>query len=154
MIDWIESVFTAPPNKAMQGLDWGDLYERFHGDSYKTALIDADLRDLLDDPAVRDRKGIYEYLLDGKQNPQLLNVRLFDATIKQQAFKEQTTAAKAAGWSNCPLCTHGSNANKDRIYEMKEMEADHVTAWSKGGQSTLSNCEMLCVPHNRSKGNR
>ncbi|WP_282072368.1 HNH endonuclease [Janibacter hoylei] len=104
--------------------------------------------------AETDNRGIYEYLLDGKQNPQLLNVRLFDASTKRQAYKAQTTAAKAAGKSNCPLCAHGSNANKERLYELKEMEADHVTAWSKGGQSTLANCEMLCVPHNRSKGNR
>ena len=35
-----------------------------------------------------------------------------------------------------------------------EMEADHVTAWSKGGDTDLKNCEMLCVTHNRAKGNR
>ena len=154
VIDWIDSVFTAPPNKAMQGLDWGDLYERFHNNSYNATQIDADLQELLDDPWVMDNRGIYEYLLDGKQNPQLLNVRLFGTETKQKAYKAQTAAAKAKGRSNCPLCAHGSNANKDRIYELKEMEADHVTAWSKGGQSTLANCEMLCVPHNRSKGNR
>jgi len=33
------------------------------------------------------------------------------------------------------------------------MDADHVTAWSKGGATDLANCEMLCIPHNRSKGN-
>lgn len=35
-----------------------------------------------------------------------------------------------------------------------EMEADHVTAWTKGGDTNLANCEMLCIPHNRAKGNR
>ena len=34
------------------------------------------------------------------------------------------------------------------------MDADHVTAWSKGGVTELSNCEMLCITHNRAKGNR
>ena len=53
-----------------------------------------------------------------------------------------------------PLCAVGGNANKARIYKPQEMEADHVSAWSKGGLSTLGNCEMLCIPHNRSKGNR
>ena len=154
VIDWIDAVFIAPPDKAMQGLNWGDLYERYHQRSYKAAQLDADLQDLLDDPAVKDRKGIYEYLLDGKQNPQLLNVRLFDATIKRQAYKQQTQAAIAKEISNCPLCAHGSNANQARIYKLDEMEADHVAAWSKGGDSTLANCQMLCVPHNRSKGNR
>jgi len=35
-----------------------------------------------------------------------------------------------------------------------EMDADHVSAWSKGGGSTAENCQMLCATHNRAKGNR
>lgn len=34
------------------------------------------------------------------------------------------------------------------------MDAHHVTAWSKGGGSTADNCQMLCITHNRAKGNR
>ena len=34
------------------------------------------------------------------------------------------------------------------------MDADHVTAWSKGGATDASNCQMLCKTHNRAKGNR
>jgi hypothetical protein len=41
-----------------------------------------------------------------------------------------------------------------RIYRLNEMDAHHVTAWSKGVQSKLGNCVMLCVTHNRAKGNR
>ena len=67
---------------------------------------------------------------------------------------QQTTAAKAAGTSNCPTCATGSNANAKRIYKANEMEADHVSAWSRGGASDLANCEMLCITHNRAKGNR
>lgn len=63
--------------------------------------------------------------------------------------REQT-----GGGANCPLCALGNNANKVRIYKFDEMDADHVTAWSKGGATTLANCEMLCKTHNRSKGNR
>ena len=48
----------------------------------------------------------------------------------------------------------GNNANKTRIYKLSEMDADHVTAWSKGGATSMENCEMLCKTHNRSKGNR
>ena len=44
--------------------------------------------------------------------------------------------------------------NKARIYEPKEMDADHVTAWSKGGGTDPSNLTMLCKPHNQAKGNR
>lgn len=56
--------------------------------------------------------------------------------------------------TNCPLCALGANANKNKIWSLKDMDADHVTAWSKGGATTIENCEMLCVTHNRSKGNR
>ncbi|UKK47880.1 HNH endonuclease [Prevotella sp. E9-3] len=34
------------------------------------------------------------------------------------------------------------------------MDADHVTAWSNNGPTTIENCQMLCKTHNRAKGNR
>ncbi|MDK8474593.1 MULTISPECIES: HNH endonuclease signature motif containing protein [Corynebacterium] len=37
-------------------------------------------------------------------------------------------------------------------WPQSEMDADHVTAWSKG-DATESNCELLCKSHNRAKGN-
>jgi hypothetical protein len=154
VIDWVSGVFTAPPDAAMRGLDWGTLYEEHKGTAYQSDQIDERLQDLLADPAVNDQKGIYPYLLGSEEDPRLLNVRLFDAPPKKAAYKRQTDEAKAEGTSNCPLCAVGSNANKARIYLLKEMEADHVTAWSTGGDTSLENCEMLCVTHNRSKGNR
>lgn len=154
VIDWIDSVFTAPPDPTMRGLSWGRLYETYHGNSYKTDQLDASLQELLLDPAVRNRKGVYEYLLGGKDDPQLLDVRLFDEPTKKKAYLAQTKHAEVNGASNCPQCAAGNNANKDRIYRQAEMEADHVTAWSRGGDTRSANCEMLCVPHNRTKGNR
>lgn len=56
--------------------------------------------------------------------------------------------------SNCPLCAIGTDNNKARIYKLTEMDADHVTAWSKGGATDLSNLTMLCQSHNRAKGNK
>ena len=154
VIDWISTVFTAPPDKAMCGLDWGRLYEAYHAKSYKPTKIDAEVQKLLSDPAVEDPKGIFEYVLGGQTDPRLLKVRVFDGTAKQRRYNEQTKVASAAGVSNCPLCAVGDNANKARIYKLGEMEADHVAAWSKGGATTPGNCEMLCVTHNRAKGNR
>lgn len=154
VIDWVGGVFTRAPDKEMRSLDWGRLYETYHSNSYNAAEIDAAVEKLRADPFVKDAKGIYEYLLGGKKNPQLLSIRLFDEPTKRAAYAQQTTEAKAAGVSNCPHCALGGNANSTRIYKLAEMDADHVTAWSKGGKTDLSNCEMLCVPHNRSKGNR
>jgi hypothetical protein len=154
VIDWVSSIFQAPLDGSMRGVEWARLYEAYHHQAYKAADMEAALRELLEDPAVDDRKGIYEYLLGGSLDPQLLNIRLFDATTKKDAYARQAKKAKSAGLSNCPLCALGDNANKSRVYALKEMEADHVAAWSKGGASTLDNCEMLCVTHNRAKGNR
>ena len=154
VIDWVSGVFTRPPDKEMRGLEWGRLYDEYHSKSYNAAQVDADVDTLRADPAVRNNKGIYEYLLGGKTDPKLLNVRVFDEKTKAAAYTKQTQKAKSDGLSNCSLCAVGDNANKTRIYKPDEMDADHVTAWSKGGDTSLDNCEMLCVPHNRAKGNR
>ena len=154
VIDWVGSVFTRAPDKEMRGLEWGRLYELCHSQSYDAAKIDADVDKLRADPAVHSSKGIYEYLLGGEKDAQLLSIRLFDETMKRAAYQQQTDKAKSARESNCPLCAIGTDANKTRVYKQDEMDADHVTAWSKGGDTDLKNCQMLCITHNRAKGNR
>lgn len=154
VIEWVGSVFTRAPEKYMQGLEWGRLYELHHSTSYNASKVDARVNELLGDPYVNSRKGIYEFVLSGETESRLLDVRLFDDKLKTLAYKQQTDKAKADGVSNCPLCAVGNNASKARIYTLKEMDADHVTAWSKNGSTDLRNLEMLCVPHNRAKGNR
>lgn len=79
---------------------------------------------------------------------------MFDEKTKKVAYAKQRQAVKGKKKSDCPLCAVGDNANKARIYDFDEMDADHVTAWSKGGDSSAKNCEMLCITHNRAKGNR
>jgi hypothetical protein len=103
---------------------------------------------------VRCPRNIYEYVLGGEEDKKLLDIRIFEESTKRAAYKRQTEAAEKQGISNCPLCALGNNANKTRIYKLSEMDADHVTAWSKGGATSMENCEMLCKTHNRSKGNR
>lgn len=153
VIDWIGSVFARPPDKEMRGLDWGRLYEVYHSKAYNAAEIDASVDALRGDAAVTNAKGIYEYLLGGESDTQLLAIRLFDDKTKAAAYQRQTDKAIADVVSNCPLCAIGNNANSVRIYKQNEMDADHVTAWSKGGATDLDNCEMLCITHNRAKGN-
>jgi hypothetical protein len=154
VIDWVGSVFTRSPDKEMRGLEWGRLYEEHHGKPYNATAIEARLVELRSDIAVNNLKGIYEFLLGGEKQTQLLDVRLFNAKTAQQAYEQQTSAAKVAGKSNCPLCAIGHSANVTKIWAFKDMDADHVSAWSKGGSTDISNCEMLCVTHNRAKGNR
>lgn len=154
VIDWVGSVFTRAPDKEMRGLEWNRLYEQYHGRSYNSKTVDARVEDLRGDPAVTNARGIYEFILGGETDTKLLDVRLFDDKTKRAAYAKQTGPAEAAGVSNCSLCAVGHDANKARIWKVNEMDADHVAAWSKGGASDLANCEMLCVTHNRAKGNR
>lgn len=154
VIDWVDSVFPGIPAREMRGLEWGRLYETHHDQSYDPTKMGMAVSELRSDPFVTKRAGIWEYLLEGKAHPELLAVRLFDEKTKALAFQQQTTKAEAEGVSNCPLCAVGQNNNRTRIYQRTDMDADHVTAWSKGGSTVLANCEMLCVNHNRAKGNK
>lgn len=153
VIDWASTVFD-DVKKEMQGLEWGRLYEEYHCNKYDPKQVSEDVRKLYADPFVKKKRGIFEYILGGKQDTKLLEVRVFDEATKWKVYEKQTSAAEAKGESNCPLCAVGPAANKNRIYQFKEMDADHVTAWSKGGGSSEDNCQMLCKPHNLAKGNQ
>lgn len=153
VIDWVSGVFT-DVEKEMQGLEWGRLYEQYHSESYDHAKVSAEVKRLYEDPCVQNNRGIYEYVLGGGQTSKLLNVRVFNEVTKKSVYAKQTKAAEAKGESNCPLCAVGDDANKSKIWEFAAMEADHVAAWSKGGDTTAENCQMLCTTHNRAKGNR
>lgn len=153
VIDWASTVFSDVLPE-MRGLEWGRLYETYHGQSYDPKRMSDDVQTLAADEYVTNGKGIFEYLLGGSTDKKLLAVRVFDDKAKRVAYNKQTKEAQAKGKSNCPLCAVGENANKSKLYELKEMDADHVSAWSKGGDSSTNNCQMLCITHNRAKGNR
>lgn len=154
VVEWVETVFDGRTDSAMRGLPWAALYEEFGQNAYDAAALSARVEDLRGDVYVKNDKGIYEYALGREQKPELLMIRVFQPADIRTAYTIQTKAAKAKGVSNCPTCAGIVNANKTRIYQQTEMDADHVTAWSKGGATVLSNLEMLCKTHNRAKGNR
>ena len=153
VIDWVSSVFKDVESE-MRGLNWGALYERYHNNAYDPDAVHNKLKALYADYFVKNRKGIFEYILGGCSDTKLLDVRVFDEVTKRTVYEKQTTEAVADGKSNCPLCALGHDSNKNRIYKLKEMDADHVTAWSNGGATDIDNCTMLCVTHNRAKGNK
>ena len=105
-------------------------------------------------PTVKNRRGIFEYILGGSIDTKLIEVRVFDDATKKSVYTKQTAEAEKKGVSNCPLCALGHDSNKTKIWKLKEMDADHVTAWSKGGATDIKNCQMLCKTHNRAKGNK
>jgi hypothetical protein len=153
VIDWVSSVFIDVESE-MRGLEWGRLYETYHHTAYDPVRVSQQVRSLYADPYIKSRKGIFEYILGGCQATHLLDVRVFDQATKNSVYAQQTAAARVSGLSNCPLCALGSDANRERIWSINDMDADHVTAWSKGGATDINNCQMLCKTHNRAKGNR
>ena len=153
VIDWVSSVFTDVESE-MRGLEWGRLYEEYHKEKYNPTKVSAGVRKLYGDFFVKDKRGIFEYILGGGNDIKLLNIRIFDEPTKRAVYEKQTREAETKKKSNCSLCAVGHDANKDKIWSFGEMEADHVSAWSKGGATLAKNCEMLCKTHNRAKGNR
>lgn len=153
VIDWADNLFN-DIYPEMQGLNWGDLYERFHSNAYNHNEVSAKVAELFQDDFVSDHKGIFEYVLGGCKDTKLLNVRLFDKPTMRKVYEQQTAKAKTEDKSNCPYCAIGHDQNAHRIWKLEEMDADHVTAWSKGGSTDIGNCQMLCKTHNRAKGNR
>jgi 5-methylcytosine-specific restriction endonuclease McrA len=153
VIDWVSAVFIDVESE-MRGLEWGRLYETYHHTSYNPTKVSEEVHTLYGDPYVKNRKGIFEYILGGSVNANLLDVRVFDDAAKKSVYSAQTAKAEASGKSNCPLCAVGPDANKSKIWKLTDMDADHVAAWSKGGATDIKNCQMLCKTHNRAKGNR
>lgn len=153
VIDWISKTFTNVESE-MKGLEWNRIYETYHKKKYNPAIVSASVQRLYGDSFVKNRRGIFEYVLGGEVDTKLLEIRLFDEPTKRSAYELQTTTAKRKRVSNCPLCVIGHTANKNKIWNLSEMDADHVTAWSRGGTTSAKNCQMLCKTHNRAKGNK
>ena len=146
VIDWINGVFIDVESE-MRGLAWGRLFEAYHNTPYDPADVSNKVHALYADAAVKNRKGVFEYILGGCSDPRLLDIRVFEESTKKAVYTQQTDAAKKAGTSNCPLCAMGHDNNAKKIWKFNEMDADHVTAWSKGGATDITNYQMLCKTH-------
>lgn len=153
VMDWISSVFDYT-DKEVRGLPWGEFYEKYHNNAYNKTTVNNRVNELMSDSFVHKKSGIFEFILSGEKKTQLLDIRVFDDATSRTVYQQQTTEAKQKGISNCPLCAIGHDSNANKIWEFKQMDADHVASWSKGGSTDIKNCQMLCVTHNRAKGNR
>ena len=98
VIDWITATFKDVYSE-MRGLDWGNLYEKYHAKPYNPEQLAQRIEELMEDPYVTDRKGIFEYILGGEQDKKLLNIRFFDKATIKRAYTEQTNKAKYC----CPV---------------------------------------------------
>jgi hypothetical protein len=153
VVDWASTAFIDVESE-MRGLEWGRLYETYRKNPYSPKKVSEQVKTLYADPYIKNRKGIFEFILGGSTDTKLLEVRVFDEATKKSVYAKQTVEAEKKSNSNCPLCALGHDSNKTKIWKLAEMDADHVTAWSKGGVTDNKNCQMLCKTHNRAKGNR
>lgn len=153
VIDWVSSVFIDVESE-MKWLEWGRLYKEFHKTPYNPTEISKKVQELYWDSYIKSRKWVFEYILGWESDTKLLQVRIFDEATKKSVYAQQKKIAETDKISNCALCALWHDSNKTRIYKIAEMDADHVTAWSKWWATDMTNCEMLCKTHNRAKGNK
>ncbi len=135
VIAWVQMLF---PNyrKEMKGLEWGEMYNKYHDNSYDSQKMEEEIVRLMQDEDVTAKKGIYEYLLCGDER--FLSVRAFSDNMKREAYERQQGI--------CPDCK--------QHFEINEMEADHITPWSQGGRTIAENCKMRCRDCNRRKSDK
>lgn len=135
IINWVQATFPVYRSKEMKGLDWGIYYNKYGNGKYDPKQLEAQIVDLMDNEDVTKFSGIYEYLFDGDERH--LSIRAFTPKIARAAFERQKGI--------CPKCK--------KHFDIENMQADHITPWSKGGKTTPENCQMLCDDCNRRKSN-
>ena len=143
VIWWVEQTFTTY-RREMKEVEWGPLYDRFKDEKVDTADLERRTFELMQDPDVTKRKGIYTYLLTGEERH--LSIRQFDDREKRAAYERQKHRC-----ANGTRCRTPSNSDGKHVFEIGEMEGDHIKPWSKGGKTIAENCQMLCIPCNRDK---
>ncbi len=135
VIEWVKLTFTNY-RKEMKGVNWGMLYNQFKDMSYDTIQLEKEIINLMIDDDVTNKKGIYTYILT--RNEKYLNIRNFTENQKRSTYEKQ----------------NGICAKCGKYFDIKEMEADHITPWHLGGQTSNENCQMLCKECNRRKSGK
>ena len=133
VVEWAQKTFPMR-RKELAAVDW-DALHRAHGDErLSAASLEEDVKRLMSDDEVRNKKGIYAYVLDGDQKH--LKLRNFEAGWLRGAYERQ--GGKCAG------CDEG--------FDFEDMHGDHIEPWIKGGKTEPDNLQMLCAGCNLSKG--
>ena len=132
VISWVKATFPKY-RKEMKGLPWGELYNAHKTQELDPVKLEKEVARLMADDDVTNKKGIYSYVLNGKERH--LSIRAFTDNQIREAYERQEGI--------CPVCKNH--------FELSGMQADHTTPWSKGGKTVSSNCRMLCAEDNRTK---
>lgn len=132
---WVQATFGSY-DKSMKGVEWGYLYNEHKDDNLDPVELQKRVKELMADDEVQKKSGIYEYLLTGEKK--VLNLRTFSERDKITMYNRQQ--------GMCAIC--------GKPFSMKEMHADHIKPWSRGGLTELSNGQMLCVNCNLAKSDK
>jgi hypothetical protein len=143
VIWWVQGTFTTYRGE-MKTVEWGPLYDQFKDEKLDTTELERRTTELMQDPDVTKRSGIYAYLLTGDER--YLSIREFDDREKRAAYERQNRKC-----ANGARCRTPGNGDGQHTFEIGEMQGDHIKAWSKGGKTIAENCQMLCIPCNRDK---
>ena len=135
VIEWVQTIFTVK-RKEMKNIEWGLIYNCYKDAELDPTLLEAKISELMIDDEVTNKKGIYQYVLSGEEK--YLNIRTFTDSQKRQSYELQKGI--------CKICK--------KHFELKEMEADHITPWCEGGKTSVDNCQMLCRECNRRKSDK
>jgi hypothetical protein len=135
VIQWVKTTFLVY-RVEMKGIQWGALYNKHKDLTLDPKEIEIQVASLMEDEDVTDKKGIYKFILTNDER--YLNIRTFDKKQKRQAYERQKGV--------CIRC--------NQKFEIEDMEADHITPWSKGGRTDDENCQLLCDEDNRRKSNQ
>lgn len=142
VITWVNATFDVKKRKQIvKGLDWGELYERFHNELLDKAQLDQEISRLMTDSEVQNKRGICLYVLTRDEH--YLGLRAFPDDIKLEVYERQHHRCNNP---NCP--------SQGMELEFEEMEGDHITPWREGGKTVAENCQMLCRDCNRRKGSK
>lgn len=132
VISWIKATFPKY-RKEMKGLKWGFLYKEYKDQKFDSKNLEDQITELMIDDDVQNKKGIYSYVLTGKEK--YLNIRSFNDKQKRESYERQNGI--------CVVC--------NQHFDINEMEADHIDPWHSGGKTIAENCQMLCREDNRRK---
>jgi hypothetical protein len=134
VFDWLEATFPSY-NSVMKGIEWGKIYNKNKGREFDPDILAKKIEELFKNEEVDRKKNIYEFVLI--ENPKVGD----DRKLSSRAFSDSDRQTKyAQQHGNCPIC--------GEHFELVQMQADHITPWSKGGRTVLDNCQMLCTTDN------
>ena len=134
VISWAELNFKN--KKIIKGLPWGYFYNEFKEKKFDLKLIESEVKKLILDDDITNKKGIYPFLITGKES--YLSLRAFSESQKLKAHEKQK--------GKCKVCKN--------LFEISQMQADHIVAWSRGGKTTEENCQMLCIEDHKLMKNK